>query len=209
MESIVDRGSSATPLSGKGAGRSVVKGHRGGPGGDHSGGSVSNAGDVNGDGPAKLIIGTWDADSSTKFKVGDSYVVFNPFTIFRRGDSHDDGKVNISDAICSLNWLFLGADEAPCLTAGNATGDVAIEAWHGSPRGFITTTSNEAPPDEANRPTRGPLQEPATPSCAAREWLAYIRGRRSLSCPRARRGRAVQEFDSMEGVGYDAVRVPP
>jgi FG-GAP repeat/RTX calcium-binding nonapeptide repeat (4 copies)/Dockerin type I domain len=47
-------------------------------GGDRSGASVSNAGDVNGDGFDDLIIGAYFADSSgnAKSSAGDSYVVF-------------------------------------------------------------------------------------------------------------------------------------
>lgn len=44
--------------------------------GDHSGGSVSNAGDVNGDGFADLIIGAMNADPDGKMVAGESYVVF-------------------------------------------------------------------------------------------------------------------------------------
>ncbi|MCF6300893.1 MAG: integrin alpha, partial [Proteobacteria bacterium] len=43
---------------------------------DQSGGSVSTAGDVNGDGIDDLIIGAHYADSSGNFFVGRSYVVF-------------------------------------------------------------------------------------------------------------------------------------
>ncbi len=30
---------------------------------------------------------------------------------FVRGDCNDDGTVDLSDAVCTLNWLFLGASE--------------------------------------------------------------------------------------------------
>ena len=46
---------------------------------DHSGISVSSAGDVNGDGADDLIIGAVDADPGLRFSAGESYVVFgNP-----------------------------------------------------------------------------------------------------------------------------------
>ncbi|MBN1444353.1 MAG: hypothetical protein JXA90_16700, partial [Planctomycetes bacterium] len=41
---------------------------------------------------------------------------------FRRGDCNDDGRVDISDAVCILSWLFLGAAEPGCLSALNANG---------------------------------------------------------------------------------------
>jgi hypothetical protein len=44
--------------------------------GDHSGWSVSSAGDVNGDGLDDLIVGAYQADSSNKSNAGKSYIVF-------------------------------------------------------------------------------------------------------------------------------------
>ncbi|MEH2283352.1 MAG: integrin alpha, partial [Nostoc sp.] len=43
---------------------------------DRSGRSVSNAGDINGDGLDDLIIGAYRADSNGKLYAGSSYVVF-------------------------------------------------------------------------------------------------------------------------------------
>ena len=36
-----------------------------------------------------------------------------PTGIFRRGDSDDDGDVNVTDSILTLNWLFLGNAPVP------------------------------------------------------------------------------------------------
>ncbi len=48
-------------------------------------------------------------------------------TSFRRGDCNDDGDVNISDAVCALNWLFLGAPDPGCIAATNTNGDAAVD----------------------------------------------------------------------------------
>jgi Ca2+-binding RTX toxin-like protein len=48
---------------------------------DNSGGSVSGAGDVNGDGLADLIIGATGADSNGKSNTGQSYVIFGQSTL--------------------------------------------------------------------------------------------------------------------------------
>jgi len=46
---------------------------------------------------------------------------------FLRGDCNGDGKVDISDAVCSLNWLFLGGEAPGCLAVTNANGDVGVD----------------------------------------------------------------------------------
>lgn len=50
---------------------------------DRSGGSVSGAGDINGDGLDDLIVGADSADPSGNTKAGSTYVVFLP--IFKDG----------------------------------------------------------------------------------------------------------------------------
>ena len=46
---------------------------------------------------------------------------------FRRADGNQDGDVNISDAVCILNWLFLGGSEPGCVAATNTNGDEAVD----------------------------------------------------------------------------------
>jgi hypothetical protein len=47
--------------------------------------------------------------------------------LFLRGDANDDGKVDISDAVWTLGWLFLGGSATGCVAAGNANGDSVVD----------------------------------------------------------------------------------
>ncbi len=49
-----------------------------------------------------------------------------PKLTFLRGDCNDDGKVDLADAVCTLNWLFGGAATPGCLAALNTNGDAAV-----------------------------------------------------------------------------------
>ena len=49
------------------------------------------------------------------------------FTSFLRGDTNDDGLVDISDGIRVLGWLFLGEAEPPCLASGDVNGDAEVD----------------------------------------------------------------------------------
>ena len=46
---------------------------------------------------------------------------------FLRGDCNEDSTVDISDGICILNWLFLGAPAPPCEEIANANGDAQVD----------------------------------------------------------------------------------
>jgi predicted GH43/DUF377 family glycosyl hydrolase len=46
---------------------------------------------------------------------------------FRRGDCNDDGNVDISDAVCILNWLFLGGETPGCVAVTNTNGDAGAD----------------------------------------------------------------------------------
>lgn len=47
--------------------------------------------------------------------------------VFLRGDCNDSGVVDLSDAVCTLNWLFLGTEPPGCVAAANANGDAAVD----------------------------------------------------------------------------------
>jgi hypothetical protein len=51
----------------------------------------------------------------------------SPGRQFRRGYCNDDGTVDISDAVCVLEWLFLGREEPGCVAATNVNGDEAVD----------------------------------------------------------------------------------
>ncbi len=46
---------------------------------------------------------------------------------FVRGDANGDFQVDISDPIWVLNYLFLGGDHPPCLTAADANDDGDVD----------------------------------------------------------------------------------
>ena len=46
---------------------------------------------------------------------------------FIRGDSNDDGSVDLSDPVFLLNNLFLGGDDPPCPSAGDADDDGKLQ----------------------------------------------------------------------------------
>jgi hypothetical protein len=46
---------------------------------------------------------------------------------FIRGDCNADGNVDISDVLCTLNWLFLGAATPGCLAVTDTNGDAGSD----------------------------------------------------------------------------------
>jgi hypothetical protein len=51
----------------------------------------------------------------------------DPLPRFRRGDCNDDAIVDISDAVCILNWLFLGGAAPGCLAVTDTNGDARAD----------------------------------------------------------------------------------
>ena len=78
---------------------------------DLSGGSVSGAGDVNGDGIDDLIIGATGGDPGGNFEAGESYVVFGRAAVpeFVLGDANQDGEVDFSDIPAFIGVLQAGS----------------------------------------------------------------------------------------------------
>ena len=48
-------------------------------------------------------------------------------TAFLRGDTNNDGDVDLSDAVAVLRFLFLGHEDPTCLAAANSNGDAAVD----------------------------------------------------------------------------------
>jgi hypothetical protein len=75
---------------------------------------------------------------------------------FLRGDSNDDGLVDLADAVFTLRWLFLGGPEPGCVAAANANGDRSVDiADPVSLLGFLFLAGSPpaAPFPECGRPT--------------------------------------------------------
>ena len=53
-----------------------------------------------------------------------------PRSGFVRGNCNGDGRVDISDATCTLNWLFLGGSPPGCLAGTNTNGDGTVDIAH-------------------------------------------------------------------------------
>ncbi len=85
--------------------------------GDRSGGSVSGAGDVNGDGLADVIVGALGADPGGSIDAGESYVVFG---------KADGTAVNLSDVVAgSGGFVINGIDPSDISGQGvSGAGDV-------------------------------------------------------------------------------------
>ena len=103
---LASLGSNGTVIRGVGAG-------------DHSGGSVSSAGDVNGDGFDDLLIGAWGASPGGNDGAGESYVVF--------GNTSPGPEVNLA-SLGSNGMTIRGIDAGDSSgrsvsSAGDVNGD--------------------------------------------------------------------------------------
>ena len=103
--------------------------------GDASGSSVSNAGDINGDGIDDLIIGASRADPHGNERAGESYVVFGGSNV---GSS---GTIELSDLDGSNGFILNGIDAGDCSGSvsnaedinGDGIDDLIIGAFFADP----------------------------------------------------------------------------
>jgi hypothetical protein len=95
-----------------------------------------SAADLDGDGDADLIAGIQPP--------GDAGILFNQLisgplpgtpkvceSLFRRGDANDDAGVDVSDAIVTLEFLFLGRGVISCEDAADSNGDGDVDITDG------------------------------------------------------------------------------
>ncbi len=84
---------------------------------------------------------------------------------FLRGDSNGDGRVDISDPIRTLNWLFNGAAVPPCLDAADANDSGKVDISDAIfTLNFLFTGGREPPPPGPRTPGGDPT--PDNLSCA-------------------------------------------
>jgi len=113
--------------------------------GDNSGESVSNAGDINGDGIADLIIGADRADPNGKYGAGASYVVFGGSGV-GSGGSLNLSALNGSNGFV-INGSAIGDYSGRSVSAagdinGDGIADLIIGAYRADPNGNYAAGSS-------------------------------------------------------------------
>jgi hypothetical protein len=79
----------------------------------------------------RIEIGASGPDPASDIRVFSLILVAHPrgapASRWRRGDANDDGRVDLSDAIDELDWLFAGGSTLPCLDAADADGSRTVD----------------------------------------------------------------------------------
>jgi RTX calcium-binding nonapeptide repeat (4 copies)/FG-GAP repeat len=104
---------------------------------DRSGGPVSSAGDVNGDGFDDLIIGAWKASPNGNGYAGESYVVFGKSGGFSKSldlSALDGSNGFVLNGINALDWSGSSASSAGDVNA-DGFDDLIIGAFRADPNG--------------------------------------------------------------------------
>lgn len=68
---------------------------------------------------------------SLYFSCADVRLVANDVGAFRRGDTNDDGTVDLSDAVRTFEYLFLGAEPPDCEEAADTNDDGTVDISDG------------------------------------------------------------------------------
>ncbi|MBE9036195.1 beta strand repeat-containing protein [aff. Roholtiella sp. LEGE 12411] len=127
--------------------------------GDFSGISVSNAGDINGDGIDDLIIGALFADPNGQYNAGSSYVVFGRSSGFGAGfnlSSLDGNEGFVINGINSGDYSGTSVSSAGDIN-GDGIDDLIIGAYRADPNGQSLAGSSYvvfgfASPTPTNKP---------------------------------------------------------
>lgn len=90
-------------------------------------GSVATPGEVRTVAVSGGVSVAYVANSDSGLQVIDISSCQSGAPRFLRGDCDDDGAVDISDASCVLNWLFLGASAPRCVATTNTNGDADVD----------------------------------------------------------------------------------
>ena len=116
----------------------------------------------------------------------------NPVNDFIRGDSNDDGVLNVSDAVFTLSFLFIGDEQPECLAANDTNDDGAVNITDViRTLNFLFLGGTNAPP----APFPDPGADP-TPDLGCREPpLPDIPGVGSLGGPD-------RELDRLETISW-------
>ena len=91
-----------------------------------AGAAVGPFGDLNGDGQTDFAFSEWDLRGSGG---GSVYVIYGPYgeKTFIRGDANRDALVDISDAVFTLSYLFLGGALPTCEDAVDSDNNGELE----------------------------------------------------------------------------------
>lgn len=123
---------------------------------DRFGFSVGVLGDQDGDGLSELFVEAPFHVIGLGSTIGLACLIpgaalqTSPPTPFRRGDTNADGKVDLSDAVYSLGYLFLGGPDPICLDAGDSddSGSIDISDAVGILNFLFLSGPEPAPPFE-------------------------------------------------------------
>ena len=112
-------------------------------GGDHSGGAVASAGDVNGDGFGDIIIGAYQANPNGIANAGESYVVFGG------DDVGSSGSIKLALLDGTNGFVFNGIDAndvsgKAVASAGDVNADGMDDLIIGAPGRFPSRIAGEA-----------------------------------------------------------------
>ena len=109
---------------------------------DRSGGSVSSAGDVNGDGVDDLLIGAYRADPNGNSTAGESYVVFGRTAGFDASFELSSLATGDGSTGFVINGIDAGDESGRSVSSagdvnGDGVDDLLIGAWRADPNGTI------------------------------------------------------------------------